>query len=123
MNKEKIIYTDFKRKKITSSEEWLEWYSKRCENYEDWEKTSLLLQVNKFNFKNIFGKQDFCFTDSESRRIWAWKITLKSGYLWLLTDSNEKGTGYEATEDIHWAEIKGFFIDLIKKIEQNQNIS
>lgn len=123
MNKEKTIYTNFKRKKITSSEEWLNWHLKRCDNYNDWLKTSLLLQVNKVNFKDIFGKQDFCLTDSESRRIWVWKISLPSGYLWISTDSNEKGTGYEGTEDIHWSELEDFFMDLIKKIEQNENIS
>jgi hypothetical protein len=45
--------------------------------------------------KEIFGKQDFCTSDSSGRRLYVWRINFVNGVLWILSGGNGRGTSYE----------------------------
>ena len=45
--------------------------------------------------KNLFGKQDFCTSDSQNRRLYVWRVNLNHGVLWILSGGNGRGTSYE----------------------------
>lgn len=116
MNKAKKEFEESKTKVVAETREWFNWYESRVSDKNKWLRTTLLLKSNAKDFKTLFGSQDFCTLDSASRRLWVWRQELPSGSIWLITDSNERGTSYEVTEGTNWLDIQDFFEKLIDKL-------
>lgn len=60
---------------------------------DEWAKTSMLFQNNKYVFKVRWGKQDFC--GNSWYRYWVWVKELPSCTLWIIT--GKSGTTYEVS--------------------------
>lgn len=117
MNKEKKYFESTKTIYMNCSPEWMKWMEKAIESgREDWMKNSLLLKENVQDFKKLFGKQSFCTQDSSCRRLYVWKKTLPSGYIWLMTAGNGRGTSYEVSEGTEWKHIQVFLDNLKTKL-------
>lgn len=53
---------------------------------------------------------------ASNRRLWVWKLEIKNGYIWLISDNKERGTSYEVTKDVEWEDISQFIENLIDKL-------
>lgn len=118
MNKKKQEFEKTNTINIAGTESWNNWYNERVPTKELWLMTSLLLKSNAKDFKSIFGNQDFCTLDSANRRLWVWKQELPSGSIWLITDNKERGTSYEVTKDVSWADQELFFNKLMSDLKK-----
>lgn len=101
-----------------------DWTRQFYETRESHSKFTKLLQENIKEFKRIFGRQNFCTSDSENRRLYVWRLPLKSGDLWLLSGGNGRGTSYEwnPTGDVEWFrdEAKAKLTDIMNQVEESE---
>lgn len=74
--------------------EFIDWYMSFHGSFETYEKATNTLADNRAFFKEKFGRQDFCTSDSANRRLYVWKVDCEGVTLWLLT-ARERGTSYE----------------------------
>lgn len=67
--------------------------------------------------KELFGKQDFCTSDSSNRRLYVWRINFVNGVLWILSGGNGRGTSYEwYSEDNKYEELYKELIEYLLNI-------
>lgn len=127
-NKEKLFFEENAYYDIAGHENWYKWREKKYKrklsdvfvkkNRKGFEQIHLILKENIKDFKAIFGKQDFCTSDSSNRRLYVWKQEIENGCIWLITGGNGRGTSYEVSEHVQWENIENYLEELIQKLEK-----
>lgn len=95
-NIEKKYFENSKSINVMNSAIFNDWINNEFEITRDvFEERHLLLRDNKKFLLNKIGKQSFCITDSQRRRVYVWKFKLENlGEYWILT-APERGTSFE----------------------------
>jgi len=99
MNKERELFENSKTRCL--------FYDLNNKTLQEWKqsqmnksKTHIMAYMEIFSsrVKDLLSKErkhDFVTKDSAGRRIYAWRIELKNGTLWVLSGKSGRGTSYE----------------------------